>query len=102
MRGRERLVGDTEHREVGLGIANGNRHEVWLSDQLEQRQQPLPLVNLFGNNGGVQVGLVKVQSLHLQTSHHILDQERGKRYGRASLVRVGAQRIPIAVVEEDA
>src|SRR5207302_11434458 len=50
MRGRKRATCYTEHREVGLPVADGERVDAAPADHPEQRQQSSPLVGLPGHD----------------------------------------------------
>ena len=100
LRGREGPAGHAEHRQVGFRIPDGDRVKILVPDEPEQRQQPLALVCLFGDDCGVQIRLVKVEPIGSEVSDQISDQERRQRHRGVPLVGIGPDGVPVVVVQE--
>src|SRR5207247_4789425 len=102
LRHRKLAIGKQEHGKYVLRVSDLDGVEVLLAHQREQSQQSAPLVDLLGDDRGVQVGLADAEAIRFEGGDQIPDQHRRHRHGHAALVRVGAYRVLVTIVQEHA
>src|SRR5882672_2751487 len=97
--GSKRGMGNTEHRQVRLRIADGNCFICRQSNELQQLLQASALVSFLGNDGRVQTGVMSAKAVNAQFAQEVLHEDRRKRSCSAIVIRNRSQRVLVIIIK---